>query len=476
MVDHKLANLNGPSRRRFIRWLGAAGAALAVDRARLLNFVSDSGGTALADGMTCAATNRSVHIVGGNGSFGWFQLLWPHVEVATSNNASFAYHSFGTPGTMVSAAGGSHDFYYSPQAPWMMNGSPTKPVTALMAGSNETHTQTPNTPAVVAPNASMVATAASIQRQVPTLLPVIGVGPVNLGAAPGAPSAANVPSASSMIDLFNSSASQLILASQEDRDMYETYYKALVGLREGAKLPTWSRHLDVTKKASHVLGKNLGGALTPTAGDLAAYGLTALAASQASAEAKTKLDNLGRTLIITAKAFKLNLTMCVQVGLAPGASDNNFSDPHAAFSNMAALNATVTALGTMLNAFMNELSTAPDPACNSSMISDNLVITAHGDTPKTPLQASGWPDNTPGNTNWVYVMGNGYLNSGWFGRVKADGNTSGYDPTTGADVAGKAAAETSNATGAAVAYAIAKGDMKVVKDYYTGPAIDGLVV
>ena len=46
----------------------------------------------------------------------------------------------------------------------------------------------------------------------------------------------------------------------------------------------------MTKKASHVLGTNLGGQLTPTAGDLAAYGLTALAASQASAEAKTKLD------------------------------------------------------------------------------------------------------------------------------------------------------------------------------------------
>lgn len=476
MADYKLQNLHGPSRRRFIRWLGAAGAALAVDRARLLNFVSDSGGVAMADGMSCAATNRSVHIVGGNGSFGWFQLLWPHVEVAQSGNTAFAYHSFASPGTFTAAAGGNHDFYYAPQAPWMMAGAPTKPVTALMSGANETHTQTPNTPAVVAANASMVATAASMQREVPTLLPVIGVGPVNLGAAPGAPSAANVPSAASMIDLFNSSASQLILAAQEDRDLYETYYKALVGLREGAKLPTWARHLDVTKKAAHVLGTNLGSQLTPTTADLAAYGLTALAASTASAEAKTKLDNLGRTLITTAKAFKLNLTMCVQVALAPGASDNNFSDPHAAFNNMGSLTATVTALGTMLNAFLNDLATAPDPACTSSTIADNLVITAHGDTPKTPLQASGWPDNTPGNTNWVYVMGNGYLKSGWFGRVKADGTTSGYDPTSGADVPGKAAAETSTSTGAAVAYAIAKGNMNVVKDYYSGPALDGIIV
>jgi len=475
MVDPKLQNLRGVSRRRFVRWLGAAGAALAVDRSRLLNFASDSGGVALADGL-CAPTNRSVHIVGGNGSFGWFQLLWPHVEVAQSGNASFAYHSFGVPGVMVPAAGANHDFYYAPEAPWVTNGVPTRPMTAMMSGANETHTQTPTTPAVVASNASMIATAASIQRQVPTLLPVLGVGPVNLGAAPGAPSAANVPSANSMIDLFNSAASQLILSKQGDRDLYETYYKALVGLREGAKLPTWSRHLDVTKKASHVLGTNLGGMLTPTAGDLATYGLTALAASSASSEAKAKLDNLGRTLITTAKAFKLNLSMCVQVALAPGASDNNFSDPHNAFNNMAALSATVTALGTMLNAFFNELEGAADPNCDGSMIADNLVLTVHGDTPKTPLQASGWPDNTPGNANWVYAMGAGHLRSGWFGRVKASGAVAGYDPTSGADVAGKSASETSTSTGAAVAYAIAKGDMKKVEDYYSGPEITGIVV
>jgi hypothetical protein len=475
MVDHKLRDLRGPSRRRFIRWLGAAGAALAVDRSRLLDFAADSGGVALADAM-CAPTNRSLHIVGGNGSFGWFQLLWPHVEVATSGNTGFAYHSFDVPGTMVAGTGGNHDFYYAPEAPWVSGGTPMRPMTALMSGSNETHTQTPNTPAVVAANASMVATAASIQRQVPTLLPVLGVGPVNLGAAPGAPSAANVPNATSMIDLFNSAASQLILAKQDDRDLYETYYKAIVGLREGAKLPTWSRHLDVTKKAAHVLGTNLGSQLTPTTADLNAYGLTALATSQASAEAKSKLDNLGRTLITAAKAFKLNLSMCVQVAMAPGASDNNFSDPHAAFNNMTSLKATVGALGTMLNAFFTELAGAPDPNCDGTSIADNLVLTVHGDTPKTPLQASGWPDNTPGNSNWVYVMGAGHLRTGWFGRVKADGSTSGYDPTSGADVAGKAAAETSTSTGAAVAYAIAKGDMKVVEDYYSGPELTGIVV
>ena len=60
---------------------------------------------------------------------------------------------------------------------------------AFMAGKNETHTQTPNTPAIVSNNASMLATVASIQRSNPVLLPVIGVTPLNFGAAPGAPAA-----------------------------------------------------------------------------------------------------------------------------------------------------------------------------------------------------------------------------------------------------------------------------------------------
>lgn len=475
MVDHKLKDLRGSSRRRFIRWLGAAGAAVAVDRTRLLNFVSDSGGVAMADGMTCATVNRSVHIVGGTGSFSWFQLLWPFPEIAASGNTSFAYHSFDVPGT---AYNGDKPFFYAPEAPWMMNGQPMvgRQVTGLMSGANETHTQTPTTSAVVAANASMVATAAAIQRSVPTLLPAIGVGSVNLGAAPGAPSASNVPSAAGMVDLFNSAASQLILSSQEDRDLYETYYKAVVGLREGAKLPTWKRHLNVTKTAANVVGRNLANQLVPTNADLTAYGVTALLASQASATAKTKLENCARALITAAKAFKLNLTMNVQIALAPGATDDTFTDPHGTFNSLAATKATVQAIGTMLNAFYLDLASSPDPSCAEKTLAETVILTAHGDTPKTPLQASAWPDATPGNSNWLYVMSNGYLKNGWFGQIKANGDTYGFDPTTGQDVQGKSASETATAAGAAVAYAVAKGDIKVVNNFYNGPALDGLLI
>ncbi|MEZ4300006.1 MAG: hypothetical protein R3B70_33970 [Polyangiaceae bacterium] len=37
---------------------------------KLLNFIADEGGSAMADEGACASVNRSVHMVGGNGSFG----------------------------------------------------------------------------------------------------------------------------------------------------------------------------------------------------------------------------------------------------------------------------------------------------------------------------------------------------------------------------------------------------------------------
>jgi len=93
MVDYRLRDLSGPSRRRFIKWMGALGAAVGVERARMLNFFGDAGGAAFADGMSCAGANRSVHVVGGNGSFAWFQLLWPFPQIAQAGSSTFAYHA-----------------------------------------------------------------------------------------------------------------------------------------------------------------------------------------------------------------------------------------------------------------------------------------------------------------------------------------------------------------------------------------------
>lgn len=476
----KMRDLRGRDRRTFLRLVGAAAAGMALERSKLLNYLLDEGGSALAD--TCTSTCRSVHIIGGNGSFAWFQLLWPHLDVATTTNtsqqATFAYHSYDVAGTLYTPAAPDKPFYYAPEAPWMSGGTPTRPVTAYLAGKNETHTQTPTTPAVVANNASMLATVASIQRANPVLLPVIGVVPLNFGDAPGAPAIATVPSAQGMIELFNSSASQLTLAAQKDKDLFETYYKAVLGLREAAGRPTWAHYLDTPKTAAGLLGKNLSAALTPTPADLMAYGVTGLATSSIGA-GQDKLQNFGRSLITAAKAFRLGLTNSVIIGLSPGAtSETTFTDPHVVFSpgNKALLKDTVKFLGKMLDAFYADLATSPDPACSSTTLDKTTILTVHGDTPHTPLLADAWPDATPGDSNWIYVMGNGYLRTGWFGGVHADGSVDGFDPTTGNAVPKQAAEATSNAAGAAVAYAVSKGNTNLVSQYYSGPPYTGMVV
>src|SRR3954447_24288563 len=118
-----MRDLRGTPRRNFLKWIGAAGAAFALERSKVLNFLLDEGGTALADPAACGTTNRSVHIIGGNGSFAWFQLLWPHLAVAKAMNPNFAYHAPGQ-GFEVIAAGGDKAMYYGPEAPWVQNGVP----------------------------------------------------------------------------------------------------------------------------------------------------------------------------------------------------------------------------------------------------------------------------------------------------------------------------------------------------------------
>ena len=56
MVDYRLKDLRGPSRRNFLKWFGAAGAAIGLERSKVLNCLIDSGGVALAD--SCSVANR----------------------------------------------------------------------------------------------------------------------------------------------------------------------------------------------------------------------------------------------------------------------------------------------------------------------------------------------------------------------------------------------------------------------------------
>jgi hypothetical protein len=454
MVDHRLKNLEGRSRRHFLRWITTAGAVFALDRAKVLDVIADSAGSAMAD-SSCGATNRSVHLVAGDGGFAWFQLLWPHVEIATANSDNFAFHA---PGQAEKAQDTDKPFYFAPESPWKALDK-TKRISAFMAGQNQTHTPTPGSAAQLGNGNSMLASVASIQRATPSLLPVIGLEPLTFGAAPGAPQVTTVGNADGMVQLFNSSASKLILSNPEDAALFEAYYKAFLGLEKAAGRPTFARPLRTGKTSANFLGQNLAKQLEPTDADRMKYGIQGV---------PNKLAEIGRAMITAARAFKLGLTQSV---IIPAMRD----DPHGAFQNMDTLTSTVATLGKIFDAFLDDLKLVPDPLCTTKTLADTTILTVHGDTPKDPRARGGWPDGTPQNSNWLYVMGNGHLKTGWFGGVKADGNVSGFDPTTGNEVPGQPAAATSAAAGAAVAFAVAKGDMKRVEDFYSGPSISGIV-
>lgn len=456
MIIDRLRNLEGNSRRNFLRFTAAAGAVLALDRAKVLDVISDSAGVAMADTASCSTTMRSVHIVAGDGGFAWFQLLFPHTEIAQSNNNNFAFHA---QGQAVAATDTDKSLMFAPETPWK-NLDKGKRITAMMAGTNQTHTPTPGSAATVGAGQSMLAVVAAIQRATPSLLPVIGVNPIAFGNAPGAPPVATVGDADGLVQLFNSAASQALLSVPEDSAAFEAYYKAFLGLNRAAGRSTWARPLRTGKQAANFLGKNLAAQLAPKAEDLTRYGI--------DGGSPSKLEQIARTLITTAKAFQLGLTQSV---VLPAMRD----DPHGAFGDMNNLRMTVATLGKILDAFLGDLDAVQDPLCTTRTMADNVVLTIHGDTPKDPRDRSGWPDGTPNNSNWLYVMGNGYTKTGWFGGVRANGNTDGFDPATGNDIPGQQSNATSAAAGAAVAYAVAKGDMRRVRDFYSGAAIDGIV-
>jgi hypothetical protein len=125
----------------------------------------------------------------------------------------------------------------------------------------------------------------------------------------------------------------------------------------------------------------------------------------------------------------------------------------------------VKTLGSVLNAFIADAMALPDPSGGSGKtLADSLVFTITGDTPKTGLKRSGWPDGTVNNHNLVFAWGGGWLKTGWFGNLDAAGKLTTWDPQTGG-----AGTMTSQALGAsaasAVAYAVTRGDARRVGDF-----------
>jgi hypothetical protein len=445
------------SRRSLIKWTVAGAAALGLPRWKAFEILGASSGLALADTAACAPTNRSVHIIAGNGGFAWFQLLWPHNDVAAANSATFAFHA---PGQQVMATGTDKPFTLGPQAPFKtIDGK--KQMTAFLGGTNETHTQTPSSSSVIATGTSVFAAVAAMQATNPTLVPVIAIDNAPFGTAAGAPRVARVPTPADIVGLFNSAASRTggVLEQMADASLYDASLKAMLGLQAAAATPTTNRSYGTVKSASRLLGTNLASQLMVTSTDLASYGVTGTTS--------TKLSDFARTLIITAKAFSLGLTSSV---ILPAFRD----DPHGAFNDMATLVTTVTTMGKVLDAFYADLMARDDATCAGTKIGDNVVMSIHGDTPKTPLSRNGWPDGTPSNSNWSYVFGNGLLKTGWFGGIARDGTVAGWDPTTGG-ASTMTSAQLAMPAAAAIAYAVSGGDIRRVNDFYRGVAIDGVV-
>jgi hypothetical protein len=345
----------------------------------------------------------------------------------------------------------------------------------------------------------MLGACAAIQAQsLSALVPTIALGPMATVAfsAAGAPAVASVSSGADIVGLFDSVASTHALALQADKDTFDAYYKAFLGLRYAADLPTSSAQIANAKGAANLLGFNYGPQLTPTgpgAGtDTSRYGLDTLNANpSASVQQKSGFTALGMALIAAVKALSIGLTNCVVMDMSPlGSNETQFADPHVAFSNTGGTItpghlASLIAFGTMLNAFYNDLALVADPACAGKTLDQSVIFTAHGDTPHNPLISSAWPDATPQAANWMYVMGNGYIKNGWFGGVNADGSVDTFDPTMGAaaapiPIAMQDMSVRTYAAGAAVAYAVAKGGgttgINTVAPFYTGTSpITGII-
>jgi hypothetical protein len=460
------SELRGASRRDFIKYSVAVGALLGLDRSKVFEVVGGVGGNALADEAACAITNRSLHIVGGNAGFSWFQLLWPHADVWQNRQGGFALYN---PGGGALATGTDRPLVLGlgAQTPWQSR-DPARSISAFMAGKNEftgAHIDNPTSTDTIDQGKGLFAACATLQAVNPTLVPVISVRTKDASmpyqAFPGAPAVAEVGSADGMLGLFDSAAAsaQGPLSSPANAAYFEAYYKGFLGLSAAANRPNVGRAFRTGMTASKLVGVNLSGQISPTAQDLLRYGITL--------GTPTKLVEFAKTLIITAKAFRLGLTSCV---LMPAFND----DPHQAFADQNALDATVLTMRTTMDAFMADLAVA-DPTCTGATLADNLVVTLHGDTPKTPLNLTAWPDATPGNTNWIYALGAGWLKTGWYGGIAADGSFSGFDASTGKSVPGQPSTMTAAPVAGAIAYAVAKGDMRRVFDFYRGPDFSGIV-
>jgi hypothetical protein len=444
------------TRRALIKWSLAAGAALGVSRAGVIEILEKTAGKGLAFAASELPTCRSMHLFAGNGGFAWFQLLWPHTDIALANNANLSYHK---PGQASLYQGTTKPLAKGPDTPWQ-DLPPQRQMTAFMSGTNETHTNTPTSMVSLGGN-NIFAVVGALQSGSPSVVPVITIGQVNYGTAPGAPLATGVTAATGMVDLFNSAASRAggLLSMTRDANLYKAHYDAFAQLNRAANRSTTKQSYVTASGAAQFLGTNLASKLSITAEDLTRYNITG--------NTRGNVANIGRAMIISAKAYQMGLTNAV---LLPAMLD----DPHGAFNGAVGsrdCDVVTPQLKTIFDAFMGDLRSKIDTVTGRALDQD-FVLSVHGDTGKDPTNNSGWPDGTPQGSNWMYVWGGGHLNSGWYGGIDRNGNVKGFD-AAGNDAAFSAANTTKFAT-ASLAYAIAKRDDRLISTFANGIKIAGV--
>jgi len=450
------------TRRALIKWSIATGVALGVSQTRILEILDRHGGRGIAEAASANPTKRSVHLRGVNGGIAWFTLLWPHnaIAAAAGSNSNTTWPFAAAQTRKITGTGG--ELTLGPNTPFA-NLEPNRQMTVFMAGSNEAHTDKPVTITRSLNGNSLFAIMSALQQASPTVIPMINVNNFDLGTAPGAPRAAVVPTGDDIVGLFNSAASRAGGLLEKAKyaghaDLYRAHYETLAALNRASNRPTTHAAYATARSAAAFLGRNLAKELEITPADLSAYGIDGTMRPEVAA--------IGRTLIVAAKAFQLRLASSV---VLPTLDD----DPHGAFQDIPTLNNTTAGLKRVLDAFLADLGNRKDPITNTPL-SDEIVMTIEGDTPKTPLDRTQWLDPTPANSNWMYVYGGGKLKTGWFGGITPNGTTTGFNPTTGASTAYNGDLQAKAAVGA-VAYAVTRGDIRAVQDF-TRLDISGLIV
>jgi hypothetical protein len=437
------------SRRALIKWSVAAAAALGVSRSRLLEILERTAGKGVAFAADESGALRLVALACGNGGLSHFQLCWPQVDVARARDPRFAWHRIGdermVDGTDLPLAVG-------PDTPWTaLPGD--RQITGFVCGVTETHVRNVQSTSVL--NGSNVfAIATALQASSTVLVPAVAIGDASLGSANNAAIAAKVDSVDGFIKLFDSAAAQPggLLADRRDADLFKAQYDVFKQLNRGQSRKTQKPAYAIASGAAGVVGSNRAAALQITPADLARYGV--------DGNTRGNVAELARALIVTAKAFRADLTNAV---VMPAMTD----DPHRHFA-VNDVDVVPAQLKAVLDAFMADLQGATDPRTERPL-ADNVVIAINGDTPKHCLVRDDWPDNTPGNANLMFIYSAGMLKSGWFGSIDRRGNVLGAGPD-GKPTAYNGATTARYAT-ASLAYAIARGNERRIAEYTSGISV-----